>query len=326
MKLQILIPQYKETENDMRNLLESIALQQNVDFNELGVIITNDGTDIRLSEDFINSFPYHIDYYLNEHKGVSATRNYCLDHATADYVMFCDADDMFYNMCGLYLIFQEINKEGGFDVFLSFFTEETRTPDGQPFYVDHRQDATFVHGKVYNREFLKLFNIRWKEEFTIHEDSYFNYLCQACSREGKMKLCQVPFYLWKWNDNSVSRHDSKYILKTFNCLLDSSSQLIKDLTSRGLMDNARQIATSIIYDSYFTLNKKEWLEQENQEYRDNVERRFKQFYLDFKTYYDSIDEQKKNQIIIQLKNQKYNEGMILESITFNDWIKSILDK
>ena len=92
------------------------------------------------------------------------------------------------------------------------------------------------------------------------------------------------------------------------------------------MDNARQIATSIIYDSYFTLNKKEWLEQENQEYRDNVERRFKQFYLDFKTYYDSIDEQKKNQIIIQLKNQKYNEGMILESITFNDWIKSILDK
>lgn len=325
MKLQILIPQYKETEEDIKPLLTSISIQQNVDFNEIGVIITNDGSDVKLSEEFLNSFPYEIKYFQNEHKGVSAARNRCLDEATADYVMFCDADDMFYNMCGLYLIFQEINGNG-FDVFLSFFTEETRTPDGKPIYVDHRQDATFVHGKVYKRSFLQLFQIRWQEQFTIHEDSYFNYLCQACAREGQMKLCQVPFYLWKWNDNSVSRHDPKYILKTFNCLLDSSTQLIKDLTARGLMKNAREIATSLIFNSYFTLNKKEWLEQENQEYRDNVERRFKEYYLEFKPYYDAIDEQSKNQIIIQLKNQKYNEGMIMESITFNDWIKVILNK
>lgn len=45
-------------------------------------------------------------------------------------------------------------------------------------------DATFVHGKVFNRQFLKDFNIKWNEDFTIHEDSYFNYLCQACSREN----------------------------------------------------------------------------------------------------------------------------------------------
>lgn len=326
MKLQILVPQYKETEEDIRPLLTSISIQQNVDLKEVGVIITNDGSDVKLSEEFLNSFPFEIKYFQNEHKGVSAARNRCLDEATADYIMFCDADDMFYNMCGLYLIFEEINKPEGFDVFLSYFTEETRTPDGKPFYVDHHQDATFVHGKVYNRSFLELFQIRWKEQFTIHEDSYFNYLCQACAREGKMKLCKVPFYLWKWNDNSVSRHDDKYILKTFSYLLDSSSQLVKDLTARGLMQNAREIVTSLIYNSYFTLNKTEWLEQENQEYRDKVERRFKEYYLEFKNYYDTIDEQSKNSIIIQLKNQKFNEGMIMESITFNDWIKQILEK
>ena len=101
MKLQILIPQYEETDDVVKPLLDSIAIQQNVDMNEIGVIIVNDGTDVRLSDELLNSYPFKVEYILNKHKGVSATRNACLDHATADYVMFCDADDMFYNACGL---------------------------------------------------------------------------------------------------------------------------------------------------------------------------------------------------------------------------------
>ena len=325
MKLQFLIPQYNETEEVIKPLLTSISIQQSIDFNEIGAIIVNDGSDIKLSKDFLNSFPFEIKYIMNEHKGVSAARNRALDEATADYVMFCDADDMFYNMCGLKLIFDQIDGDG-FDVFLSYFTEETKDINKKSVYIDHKQDATFVHGKVYKRAFLKLFQIRWCEELTIHEDSYFNYLCQACARENQMKLCHVPFYLWKWNDNSVCRHDPKYIFKTFNFLLDSSTQLVNNLLVRGLAKNAQEIVTGMIYNSYFTLNKKEWLEQENQEYRDSVEKRFKRYYLDFKCLYESIDEKTKNSIIIQLKNQKFNEGMILESITFNDWIKEILEK
>ena len=44
MKLSILIPQYKETEEQVKPLLDSIALQQNIDFNEIEVVIVNDGT------------------------------------------------------------------------------------------------------------------------------------------------------------------------------------------------------------------------------------------------------------------------------------------
>ena len=140
MKLQFLIPQYKETDKIIKPLLDSIALQQNVDFNEIGVIITNDGTDTHLTSEFLNSYPFKIDYYLAEHKGVSATRNYCLDHATADYVMFCDADDMFYNACGLWIIFQEI--QNGFDYLISLFIEETRW-EGRVGYINREMDSTF---------------------------------------------------------------------------------------------------------------------------------------------------------------------------------------
>ena len=60
-KLQILIPQYKETEDIIKPLLDSIEIQQNVDLkNDVGVIIVNDGTDVHLSDDFLNRYsPYN---------------------------------------------------------------------------------------------------------------------------------------------------------------------------------------------------------------------------------------------------------------------------
>lgn len=322
MKLQILIPQYKETEEIVKPLLDSIALQQSVDFNEIGVIICNDGSDVHLSDNFLKSYPFKIDYHLCEHRGVSATRNACLDRATADYVMFCDADDMFFNVCGLYVIFREINN-GGFDSLISVFTEETRNPENknEVVYVNREMDSTFVHGKVHRLRYLKNNNIRWNDSLTIHEDSFFNCLCQRLTPE--VKYCPVPFYLWKWRDESVCRHDPKYILKTYNNMLDSNTALVNEFIDRRRMDDAKFFVTSMIFDAYYTLNKKEWIEQENKEYRDAVEDRFALYYKTFKPIYEKIDEKIKMSIVAGIRNRMFGEGLMLESITFDDWIKSI---
>lgn len=326
MKLQILIPQYKETEDIIKPLLDSIEIQQNVDLkNEVGVVIVNDGTDIHLSEDFLNHYTFHIDYYLNEHKGVSATRNACLDYATADYVMFCDADDMFYNACGLYIIFREIDFGDGFDSLVSVFIEETRDPMTKDIiYINHDMDSTFVHGKVHRRQYLIDNNIRWNDDLTIHEDSYFNCLCQKMA--GELKYCPTPFYLWKWRDASVCRHDPKYILKTYNNMLDSNDALISELLRRGKTEDAQFYATGMIFDAYFTMNKKEWIDQENKAYRKATERRFKQYYIKYKKLYESVPEEAKFQIVAGVKNRMYAEGLLMESITFEDWIKHVMKK
>ena len=46
----------------VKPLLDSIALQQSVDFNEVGVIIVNDGSDVFLSDEFLNSYPFKVEY------------------------------------------------------------------------------------------------------------------------------------------------------------------------------------------------------------------------------------------------------------------------
>lgn len=325
MKLQFLVPQYKETEDIIAPLLKSIEIQQNVDLkNDVGVIIANDGSDVILSDEFLNSFPFEVKYLRCEHRGVSATRNACLDAATADYVMFCDADDMLFNACGLWIVFREMNTGDGFNALSSTFVEETMNPQTkEKIYINREMDSTFVHGKIYKRKYLIKNNIRWNDDLTIHEDSYFNCLAQRLC--GDLKYCYTPFYLWRWRDESVCRHDEKYILKTYNNMLDSNTALVEEFLDRGKKSEAEFYATSMIYDAYFMMNKEEWLNQQNQEYRDNTERRFKEYFVKFKKLFDEIPKDNKNQIIMGMKNRFFGEGMFMESVTFDDWIKHIME-
>ena len=324
MKLQILVPQYKEDFSVIKNLLNSIEIQQSVDLShDVGVIIVNDGSDTFLDEELFKRYSYTIKYIKAPHRGVSATRNAALDAASAEYVMFCDADDMFFNACGLYIIFREINS-GGFDTLSSTFVEENRDPiTGEIVYLNRELDSTFVHGKVHRRKYLLEKHIRWNDNLTIHEDSYFNCLCQSLTSE--IKYSASPFYLWKWRDESVCRHDDKYILKTYNNMLDSNTALVKELLHRKLQEKAQFFATTMIMDAYYTMNKDEWLNQDNKDYRFATEKRFKEYYLEFKNLFDSVDNMVKNQIIVGIRNRMFQEGMMMESITFKDWIQHILE-
>ena len=321
MKLQILVPQYTETDEVVKPLLDSIAIQQSVDLaNDVGVIIVNDGSGVYLSEELLTGYPFKIEYYKNEHKGVSATRNACLDHAEAEYVMFCDCDDMFFNACGLWIIFREMKK--GFNTMVSMFVEEQKNREtGEMFYINHERDTVFVHGKVHRRQYLIDQNIRWNDNLTIHEDSYFNILCQSLSEH--VIYGESPFYLWKWRDASVCRHDPKYILKTYNNLIDSQDALIQEFERRGKPELAENFVGSMVFDAYYTMNKPEWIDQENKAYRNAVEERFKDFFKLHKAEWDGIKSDKRMRISNAVRMRSVSEGMQMEQITIDDWLKQI---
>ena len=321
MTLDIIVPHYKETTEVIKPLLDSIALQQNVDFKIIKVTIVDDGfdcTEIKLNKE---NYPYEITHLKMPKGGVSAARQYGIDNTNGDYIIICDCDDMFHSNVGLWLVLNEA-KKSNFDFMISNFIEESRTPDKKEIvYIPHEIDATFVHGKVYQRKFLDDNKIKWNKNLTIHEDSYFNILCQRLQKHGVH--CPMPFYLWKWRDESVCRHDDKYMLKTFSNMLDSSSALVNEFMKRNRLKDAAEIVVQMVVDSYLTMNKKEWLDQENQEYRISTERRFKTYWNDHKDLWNGTPENIKNQIIVLVKNRMFQEGVILENITFGDWIKHI---
>ena len=322
MKFQVLVPHYKEDAEEIEPLLDSLAIQQSVDFKEVGVVIGYDGDEATEfpEAEWKEKYPFDLKFLHCEHQGVSATRNACLDASTADYVMFADADDMFCHVCGLHIIFNEIAV--GFDTLTSCFIEESRHPETkQPLYINHDMDSTFVHGKVHRRAYLMDKHIRFNPKLTIHEDSYFNILAQNLTQEAK--YCPTPFYLWKWRDTSVCRHDKDYILKTYNNMLDSNDALVDEFFKRGHDDKANFYVGFMIMDAYYTMNKKEWTDKTNKSYRTAVEQRFTEYYSKHKKQWNKLTEQEKMMISNGVRTRSVNEGMPMETITIDAWLKHI---
>ena len=94
-RLDLLVPIYDEGEEVIKTLLDSVMVQRGVDLSQVGVIVCCDGGTTKLSEEFMERYPFHIEFHMCEHRGISASRNACLEKTDAEYLMWCDCDDAF---------------------------------------------------------------------------------------------------------------------------------------------------------------------------------------------------------------------------------------
>jgi Glycosyl transferase family 2. len=321
MKLQLLIPQFNETDEVMRPMLESISTQQGVDLkNDIEVLIGNDGSDIKLSEDFLGSFSYPIRYVEFDHSGLPGTRGRLFDLATADYVMFCDADDMFLTNLALYTILAFAGK--GFDALVVDFMEEViDRKTGRSLFFPHKKDSTFVHGKIYRRQFLLDNHIVWHPDVKCHEDSGYN--CLALKVAKDVQYCRIPLYLWKWREGSICRKDPLYVPKTYTRMIYSNGWLVKDFLDRGMVKEAEYYTAVLVYGTYYMLNKPIWLDPMNAQYRYETEKCFQAYYRNHRALFLSVDPKVRNHIIAGTKRRVLKEGVLLEKFTFEDWIRHI---
>ena len=338
-RLDFLVPMYDEDEGVVKPLLDSIALQAGVDLSQVGVIICCDGGTARVSKELMDSYPFEVEFHVLSHAGVSATRNACLDRSEAEYVMWCDADDRMMDARGLFIIFREMDASPapsdvaiygasgtGFDFLVSVFCEESKTPNGEITYLSHDADFTFVHGKVLRRQWLLDNDIRFCERLYVHEDSYMQLLCREVAKPWRVKYCPMPWYLWCWRDASVCRHDPDYLLKTFPDMLKSVDALVDEFVRRMMNDKANVYTASGVWETYYMLNKPEWVEKTNANYRNIVERRFAKFFLKHQSKWEALTPHEKVMISNDVRQRKVMEGMLIEAVTIDQWLSHILEK
>ena len=325
MKLQILVPHYTETVEEICPLLDSLKMQQGISFDDFGVIIVYDGDEATKLPEHLwqTKYPFEIQHIHVPHGGLPYARNVALDHATADYVLFADADDMFCHLCGIHMILTEIEK-GEFDTLTSLFIEETRHPDTKkPTFVSHPNDRTFVHGKVHRRQWLVDEGLRFDETIPVHEDAYFNCLCDEIAKPDRKRYLNTDFFLWKWRDNSICRRDPDYLLKTFGYVLYSNSQAVDELYRRGLVGRAKFHTAFMIVDSYYRMQLPEWRDSKNAFYRAEACRGVYDYMEDHKNLWQSATMQDIMPIATGCRMRYMNQGMPMESQTLAQWLAEI---
>ena len=321
MKLSIIITQYNETERLLFPLLSSIDNQLGVNFNEIEILILNDCSSTILSDSFLNSFvninPIYIQ--LKENIGVGLSRNEGMVYAKGEYIMFCDADDMFYMAGSLGLFFNEIDTKHP-DICTSSWLEEQKI-DEKYVYVQHKIESTWIHGKIYRKQYLIDNEIRFHSKFRVHEDTYFNGL--AFDLTNNKNYIDMVTYVWKYNPNSFTRvHNNSFSYKAFSVFIDAVIEFLKVIQTKRPDLMHYRVNQFILY-VYFSFQLPHWQLEDSYQYRIDCENLFRPFIREYIYFYNTYPRSS----FIELFNEERNKtlsNICLEYETFDSFLNKFI--
>jgi len=252
LSLDIIIPQYKETEEVIKPLLDSIEMQASISFKNIKTIIVNDHSDVKLSQEFLNQYKkININYVETPiNKGPGQARQFGIDLSEAEYVMFADADDRLFSCNVFHEIYRTLknNQDKSIDIIYTKWIEEL--PNGNDImHVPHNNvDITWMHGKIFRRQFLLDKNLRFNERIRVHEDSYFNTITQMnCNVTANIDMYS---YFWCYNTNSLTRNTQNkytYLVDTADDLVKSIEDTIEVLNQRKTKGREEYTVKGILF-------------------------------------------------------------------------------
>jgi hypothetical protein len=199
-----------------------------------------------------------------------------------------------------------------------FFIEDN--VDGIPLFTFGDHNNTFVHGKVFRRDFLISHELFFDERLKIHEDSYF---CNIINFFAKHKIFNDnAFYCWRKNPNSVSNQEY-YFVKTMWRLLLTNNSLVNLMKSINIeKDKISETVIDVILQFYCELQNKEWYLEEHKEYLDRTYGVLYWYILNNIDYYNAVSKDKVKSTLMSVRKGKHYRSV--EWFTVDQFIKNIV--
>lgn len=314
-----MITHYKSPWSLGKPWFDMVALQRNIDFSDIGVILVSDGEESKLPDELFTDYPYEVKNLTIPHKGVSGARNAGIDASDAEWIMICDFDDSFLSVNALHVLLTAAKDESKM-MYWSHFMEELMTPNGI-IYHSHDRDYIFNHGKMFRLDWLRKENLRFHDKLTLHEDVYFNTLTQAVADNDQIGEIQGSIYLWCWNPDSVSRKYTDWILKTFSHQIRQRIAISQQLEERGLKEALELTVVKTMIDGYYDFQQSRWQAQElSKDYR-IAERWYCAFMKEYWRVYSAIDPKQIAGMAKIARTYRVEHGaLLMESITLRDFL------
>lgn len=249
--IDLIIPIYN-AKNTLDLTLMSIKMQTIL--NKINVYLIDDCSEDNYDEIINNYKDMNIIYKkLDKNSGPAVARQVGMDISSSDYIMFIDADDLFYDADSVKKLYSEIEK--GFDYVIGITYEEKRK-----IKIMNESD---LHGKIYRRNFIEKNKIKFNNT-RFHEDNYFNNLVLAC--EPLIKKIFDFVYIYVYNEESITNIQKEKEFERLEILLSNMRQLLDESKKRNC--NREKIAyLMFIKVKYFNQIYLEFTKEQKEEFK-----------------------------------------------------------
>lgn len=252
--LDIIVTHHDEPWEVGKKFFDMLAMQRDVDMSSFRVIVVQDGYDCALDfHDILFDMPYAVETNITPtiplHTGPAAARNVGLDHAGADWVMFCDFDDTFTSVCSLKLIINVLRDKDTDIGWMESWREERREEN---FVNVLKENFDSTDAKVYRRAVLADNNIRFDERFTHRYQERFNDVALSYIPAHRVKHIDMPFasYMKTFREDGHNSRQDVYPAIMEEMLTE---QIINFQEARSTTQ-AKAYASDLLFTGYFLLN------------------------------------------------------------------------
>ena len=201
-EIDIIIPVYN-AENSLFNCLASISCQTLIDKITVTLIQDGDGKDY---SKIIKVFKDKIDIKLiklEKNSGPGAAREIGIQNTNNEFIVFCDADDMFFCNLSIEYLYTNI-KEKNSNIICAYFLGETNE-NNKIEYIEYTNNNVWIFSKIFRRNFILNNDIHFSNT-RYNEDIYFIMQCESFCDENDFLMIEKFVYLWKYNPNSLTRY------------------------------------------------------------------------------------------------------------------------
>lgn len=349
MKLSLIIPYYNTDPVLVDRLFKSVNDQKNFDFNELEIFFIDDCSTEKYDYDRLTQFENLSEEKINiinlkENVGPGVARQYGIRYATGDYILFADSDDRF-----MLTHKEEIDGEekefGVFEFFLrlidahenadiirtSWLEEQNNYETKKVVFIPHlaQLDNTWMHGKLFRREFINENSIHFHPFLRKQEDTYFNSLATELSSKDKaIAYNGLLSYVWSDdNRNSLTRSNNNLYSYSAMCEFVDAIDYVCDYLNKLERDDISivdKVVGNIVY-IYWMLQTSSWRDKNKREYYKALRKRtgeFEKKYRDVWNYISTKDAHFAEMYISRYSSQYESEKFIPQE-TFDQFIRSI---
>lgn len=257
MKFSFIVPVYN-VENYLNKCLNSLISQTSKDFE---IIIVNDGSTDNsqlIIDTYKHNYPNIIKTYQKENGGLSDARNFGVERALGDFIIFVDSDD-YIDITLLEKLTNVINIKGSPDV-IGFSLAATNGSDDiigtiqkPEFYnlpgdialiklINSKQYFEAACYYAYNRNFWNRNNFKYALG-TYHED--FGLTPIILAKASKVTCINFIGYYYYQSQNSITRNNNLQIEeKKANDLLKHFDNISNELQNIKMSSEATQLLNS----------------------------------------------------------------------------------